>query len=229
MSEFEETAKATQEVAKTAGKAIDASRELGGFFNRVFGRSLDQLAGMGEDSLTYHRRVRQLRLAKRFEEIRKELGFDEPIDPIELKVGIPLIEAASLEDDDGLQDLYARLLATATNPGSKVKAKRAFVSILQELGPLEVLLLDLIYCAPGPLGTVVRTGTLPDRYAQNMDQGVPPPSHEVELALWTLARAGCIEPGSGFGGVTSITAVVLTALGRALVEAAIRVPPRPRD
>src|SRR5712664_1651930 len=50
--EIEETAKATQEVAKTAGKAIDASRDLGGFFSRIFGGSLEQLVGIGEDHLT---------------------------------------------------------------------------------------------------------------------------------------------------------------------------------
>jgi hypothetical protein len=70
--EIEETAKATQEVAKTAGKANDASRELGSFFSRIFGGSLDQLAGIGEDHLTVYRRTRQLRLAKRYEEIRKD-------------------------------------------------------------------------------------------------------------------------------------------------------------
>jgi hypothetical protein len=224
MSDLEESAKAAQEIAKTTGKAIDASRELGGFFSRVFGRSLEQLGGMGEDSLTYLRRVRQLRLAKRFEEIRKELGFDGPIDPVDFKLGLPLIEAASIEDDDSLQDLYARLLATATNPDSKARARRAFVSILQDFGPLEVLLLDRIYAAPSAMGTVVRTGGLRDRYAQDMDQSIAPPSPEVELALWTLARAGCIEPAGTYGGGTSIAAVTMTALGRALVEAAIRVP-----
>jgi hypothetical protein len=184
---------------------------------------------MGEDSLAFRRHVRQLRLAKRFEEIRKELGFDGPIDPIELKVGIPLIEAASLEDDDRLQDLYARLLATATNPDSKVKARRAFVSILRELGPLEVLLLDRIYSAPSGVGAVVRTGGLPDRYVQDADQSASHPSLEVELALWILARAGCIEPSVPYGGGTSIAAVTMTALGRALVEAAIIVPAQPSD
>jgi hypothetical protein len=53
--EIEETAKATQEVAKTAGKAIDASRELGGFFSRIFGGSLEQLVGIGEDHPTVYR------------------------------------------------------------------------------------------------------------------------------------------------------------------------------
>jgi Abortive infection alpha len=224
--EIEETAKATQEVAKTAGKAIDASRELGGFFSRIFGGILDQLAGLGEDQLTVYRRTRQLRLAKRYEEIRKELGFDGEIKPLELKFGLPLIQAASIENDDDLQDLYARLLATATNPDNKIGAKRAFVSILQELGPLEVLLIDKIYSAPNTPANIVRTGKFPENYSTNMDDANARPSAEVELALWNLARVGCIEPGGTYGGGTSIAAVTLTALGRVFVEAAIKVPPR---
>jgi hypothetical protein len=224
--EIEETAKATQEVAKTAGKAIDASRELGGFFSRIFGGSLEQLAGLGEDHLTVYRRTRQLRLAKRYEEIRKELGFDHEIKPVELKFGLPLIAAASVENDDDLQDLYARLLATATNPDNKIEAKRAFVSILQDLGPLEVLLIDKIYSAPSTPANVVRTGRFPEHYSTNMDDANARPSAEVELALWNLSRLGCIEPAGTYGGGSSIAAVSLTSLGRALVEAAIKVPVR---
>ena len=43
-NEIEETAKAAQEVAKTTGKAIDASRELGGFFVRIFGGQVGVVA-----------------------------------------------------------------------------------------------------------------------------------------------------------------------------------------
>ncbi|MGB8399086.1 hypothetical protein [Bradyrhizobium sp.] len=131
--EIEETAKATQEVAKTAGKAIDATRELGGFFSRIFGGPLTQLVGIGEDHLTAYRLTRQLRLAKRYAEIRSELGLDGKTKVVELKFGLPLIAAASIENDDTLQDLYARLLITATDPTSKIQARRAFVSILQDL------------------------------------------------------------------------------------------------
>ena len=92
--EIEETAKATQEAAKTAGKAID---ELRGFFSHIFGGSLEQLAGIGEDQLTVYRRTRQLRLAKRYEEIRKEMGFDGEIKQVEFKFGLPLTAAASIE------------------------------------------------------------------------------------------------------------------------------------
>jgi hypothetical protein len=221
--EIEETAKATQEVARTTGKAIDAGRELGGFFAKIFGGPLEQLAGIGEDWLTAYRRTRQLRLAKRFMEIRNELGFEDETKTIELKFGLPLIAAASIENDDSLQDLYAQLLITATDPNSKVEAKRAFVSILQELGPLEVRLIHMIYSAPVDADNVIRTAKLPDAYSSVTDDTNAQPSAEVGLALWNLVRVGCIEPGGTWGGGSSISVVTLTALGREFVKAAIDV------
>jgi hypothetical protein len=44
------------------------------------------------------------------------------------------------------------LLANATTEGTRVEAKRAFVSILQDFGHLEAKLLGMIYLAPaGPV------------------------------------------------------------------------------
>jgi hypothetical protein len=220
--EVEEAAKATQEVAKTTGKAIDATRELGGFLARIFGGSLTQLAGIGEDQLTAYRLTRQLRLAKRYEEIRKELGLEGATKTVELKFGLPLIAAASIENDDALQDLYAKLLVTGTDPNSKIEARRTFVSILQDLGPLEVRLIDMMYSAPVDADNVIRTASLPEACSPVGDDPNIQPSAEVGLALWNLVRAGCIEPGGTWGGGSSIAVVTLTALGREFVKAAIR-------
>ena len=62
-----ETAKAIQEVAKTTGKAIDASEKFGTFFSRFAQGSLEQCMGIFEDKLKYMRWERQLRLIKRAE------------------------------------------------------------------------------------------------------------------------------------------------------------------
>jgi hypothetical protein len=220
-SEIEESAKAVQETAKATGKAIDASRELGGFLRAVFGGSLEQLGGMLEDSLLMHRGVRRLRLIRRYNEIRIEMGLPPDVTkPVSLKFGLPLIEAATLEDNEILQDMYARLLANATDPTSAIEAKRAFVSILQDCGPLEVRLLEWIYHAPGEEG-FVRTARLPNEYLEyppSVDS-MEMPNPEVDLALSNLARLGCIEPVGMYGGGMPTRVVKITSLGRALIEA----------
>ena len=56
-----------------------------------------------------------------------------------LKLGIPWIENASLEDDPIIQDMWANLMANALNPNFKDKALRtAFISIIKELSVIDV-------------------------------------------------------------------------------------------
>jgi hypothetical protein len=42
---IEETAKAAQELAKTGSKAIDATRDVGGFLDRLFGEAIEHTVG----------------------------------------------------------------------------------------------------------------------------------------------------------------------------------------
>jgi hypothetical protein len=42
---IEETAKAAQALAKTSSKAIDATRHVGGWLDRMFGRAIEHTVG----------------------------------------------------------------------------------------------------------------------------------------------------------------------------------------
>lgn len=219
--EIKETAKAVQETAKVTGKAIDATRDLGGFFARVFGGPLEEAGGILNDQLKFWRAERALRLARRFEDIRLQYEISSPISPVPLNFGIPLLEAASLQDNDQIQDMFARLLVNATNPQTKVEARRAFVSILQDFGPLEALLLEKLCRTPkeGFLeGSSIMTANLPDAYGSKGDEDNRP-SPEVQLALWNLTRLGCVEPAGTWGGGSTVSVVTLTELGRELFRA----------
>jgi hypothetical protein len=220
-NDVQEAAKAVQETAKTAGKAIDASRDLGGFFARIFGGALEETGGIFTDQLKFWRARRGLRLAHRYEEIRAQFQVSGPVTPIGLNVGVPLLEAASLQDDDQIQDMFARLLVNATNPQSKIEARQAFVSILQDFGPLEALLLERLCKAPTEAfleGTAIMTAKLPDAYSSKGDENTLP-SRETQIAIWNLARLGCVEPGGTWGGGSTVSVVTLTELGRALFQA----------
>ena len=61
---IKETARATQEVAKTTSKAIDAGREMGGFVSQYISGPLEQSFGILEDKLKHIRWERKLRLIK---------------------------------------------------------------------------------------------------------------------------------------------------------------------
>ncbi|MDP2241886.1 MAG: Abi-alpha family protein [Burkholderiales bacterium] len=220
-----ETAKAVQEVAKATGKAIDAGQTFGGFISRYVAGSIEQGMGIFEDKLKYMRWERQVRLMQRSEQLLLEAGLTRPTRAIPLKLAIPLLEAASLEDDDYLQDLWARLLVNAANGGSHVSLHRAYIAVLEQLTPLEAVILQKIYSLPfdETRHNGVEAGKLPDDVAIWKDFGnrdsLPEPPEEVRLALANLARLDCIAIQKSAGGGEMFKRVIPTLLGKSFVEA----------
>ena len=211
-----EESKALEELAKTTGKAIDASRELGGFLSQYIGGSLEQAMGIIEDKLKYLRWERQVRLAERANALLAERGLPLPSRKIPLQIAIPLIQAASLEEDDWLQDQWAALLVNAGDATSHVQVRRAFISILEDLTPLDALLLKKIYSSTTvpDAEAEIWTTHLPDYITAEKpnQQNVRPPSH-VEISLGNLARLGLITTAMVWGGIAIFSCVHRTVLG----------------
>jgi hypothetical protein len=64
---------------------------------------------------------------------------------VNLKVLLPLLEAASLENDEDMAERWASLLASAADPSNEVSQEAAYIEILRQLSPTEVLLLEIFY------------------------------------------------------------------------------------
>jgi len=224
-SEIEETAKAAQEIAKTTGKAIEAGEKFGRFISQYIGGPLEQGIGIFEDKLKYMRWERQLRLMQRTNELLTTLGIAGPTKSIPAKLAIPLLQAASLEDDDYLQDMWAKLLVNATDGNSGIDLKRTYIDILERLTPLEVQLLEKLYEIPfeETQHHGIRTDGLPYEVTAGKEdderEDWNEPSDEIKLALISLAHVGCISPTRTIGGGEHFSSVNPTLLGRYFVDA----------
>ena len=219
-AEIVESAKAVQETAKATGKAIDASRDLGAFVARFIGGPLEQASLIVEDKLRYMRWERQVRFMGRAQELLEDVGLSEPTRAVPMKVAIPLLQAASLEEDDDLQDIWARLLVNAANADSGVDVHRMFITILEDFGQLEAVLLQAVYGAPAEIAEEgIPTARLPTSYI-DLPAGSEPelPSESVQLAIWNLIRLGCLASVQLWDGPT-IGKVNITTLGTRLIEA----------
>ena len=220
---MEEESKAVQEVAKTTGKAIDAAREAGGFIARFVSGSLEQGIGIFEDRLKYMRWERQLRLMRRAEDFLKQSGLSAPTRAVPLKLAVPLLQGATLEEDDDLQDRWAVLLVNAANASFGIEIRRSYVNILEQLNTLEVKVLDTLYSLPFEQSqhAGIITADLPHsaRIAQEKETGTIQPSEVLVLALSNLARLGCIRPTMTWGGGENFERVNPTILGRSFVNA----------
>lgn len=218
---LDEEAKAAQEIAKTTGKAVDAASKLGQFFARFVAGPAEQASGIVTDHLKFLRWERQVRLKRRMEEIMDEHGISEPTRRVPMKVAVPILEAASMEEEDELQDIWARLFVNAADAASGVEVSHSLITILKDFGSLEARILGTIYAvSPEQRAEGVRTlllpGAIPDT-PQDAALVLPPP--EVQLALWNLIRLGCITAAGTWGGGQNVGQVFLTALGEALVRA----------
>jgi hypothetical protein len=228
-NEIIEASKATQELAKTSTKALETAEKLGGFISTYIGGPLEQAMGIFEDKLKYIRWERQERLFLRAEKFLKEEGSARLTRPLPLKYAVPLLSAASLEDDDGLQDVWAKLLLNFTIETSSIEASRTYIDILERLSPLEVQIINAVYALDYDLAhhNGIATRELPDsaimipekpdeetREAMKIE-----PKVEVKLALANLDRLGIVAVSRSMGGGQLFGSLNPNLLGKAFHEA----------
>lgn len=180
-------AEASAEIAKTTSKGIDAAVGAGRFAKLVFGDLIVDAVGLLGDRLKFYRLERWHRLAASTEKRLLESGVE--VRPVPPKVAIPLIEHATLEDDDNLQDMWAELLATAMTDGEQDIEKK-FVSVLAELSLEDAMVLrrlydDWINRRPEKL---THSGTVA------YGRGIEGTHAYGTIAVITLARLGLITP-----------------------------------
>jgi Abortive infection alpha len=179
--------------------------------------------GIVEDRLKYMRWERQVRLIKRAHDFMKQSGMDAPTRSVPMKLAIPILQGASIEDDDFLQDRWAALLVNAANASFSGEVRRSYTSILEELTPLDARILDVIYALPFEESqhNGVITEALPNnvRIARSAEQSETLPPEEVVMSLSNLVRLGCLRAGMTWGGGEMYGKVNPTISGKAFVEA----------
>lgn len=218
-----------KEIAKTAGKIVDAGDKFASFIVRFSEGSLKEGFGIIEDKLRYMRWERQIRLMQKAEEYLDEVGLAAPTRPIQFKFLVPLLQAATLEEDDYLQDLWAALLVNFANTDSNVKITMSYIDILEKLSPLEAKILQTIYALPFEemkhAGIV--TTELPERAFKRSDDNQvndnqaeeSKMSTDIVLALANLSRLGCLNSARSWGGGEIFHTVNPALLGKHFVEA----------
>lgn len=144
-SEVIETAKATQEVAKVAVKGLETSEKVGRFLAKVLGEPIEIATGMLGDKLKFMRWERQIRLVDRVREINHARRIEGKEIPVLPKLVIPILENASLEENDLLQDLWAKLLSSAQGKDSSKVVRSAFIDIIKQLEVVDAQILELIF------------------------------------------------------------------------------------
>lgn len=125
----------TKPVAEISSTLVRAAN----FVGTIIGAPAEAAAGMLTDTLRDFRAQNLERIASKWEKKIAERGVSQStFDALPRGIGYRLIEAASLEDSDEIQDLWAGLIASGVD---KTIIQKGHVEILRSLGPLEARIL----------------------------------------------------------------------------------------
>ena len=223
----EEVAKAAQEVSKFGQSLVEAASKTGAFIAKTVGGPLETGIEIWHDRLKYARWERQVRLMKRADELLAGVRSGHKLRALPMNFAIPLLQAASLEDNDDLQDMWAKMLVNGLTSTNDADIRRANIDIMQSLSPFEAIILSKVYSIELDLAlsNSVITSDLPDQVVSSstLSRDVlshsKEPNEDVKLALANLNRLGCISLGTTWNGNQIFREVFHTILGKKFIEA----------
>ena len=130
-----------REIVKAGAETL--FKPFADLIDKLFGGAAEQIGGMLTDSLTARRRIRQIALLGKLRVAINEAGFEPQRIPD--SIWVPVLEAASLQDDETLQERWANLLANAADPEHRTSVLPSFSPILSELTSPQARLLSVLY------------------------------------------------------------------------------------
>lgn len=69
----------------------------------------------------------------------------EELDELPFGDALRTVETASYEEEESVQDLWARLIANAVDPTSHIAMKKVYLDLLRSISPAEAAFLDLLW------------------------------------------------------------------------------------
>jgi len=216
-------ADATKAVAEAGGAAIKAAGKFGSYFDGP----MRTIAIMMDGELRFIAAKRGLRLSDKWIALLAARGQAMPTRHIPPNFVVPLLATAVLEEDDDLQDTWARMLVNAGDATTEMELRTAYVEILRGMSAFDVRNLSVM--AEATLGfrgkvtiPILETWNLPNS-AKGLDEAAgagEPLSEAVGISINNLNRLGCIASASStLGGRPIFAFATVTSLGLALHKA----------
>jgi Abortive infection alpha len=195
----------SDEQAKLGKEIVEAIRGLFGGLTDIFGDLPKDLVGLIAGDRVKVRRAEQLAiLSAKTKKRLQDRGITEP-DPPSLKLALPILAAAGDESQEGLQDLWAGLLAAAMDPKRQGLVRQALISTVKEMDAFDALVFDVI-TKNGGSGWTNNADSITGLLVSTRD--------EVAVSLHNLLRLNLIASAA-----PSFNSVSLAPLGNLLMRA----------
>lgn len=124
--------------SSTIEKSLDLAKD---FLQKLIGPSVDELGLLFSDNVKLWRLKNQIRNLEKVKKIVDEEKID--VKQVNLKVLIPYLDGVSLEEDETLQDLWAKLFTNYIDT-SKNLTINVYPNILKQLSTNEVTILRFL-------------------------------------------------------------------------------------
>lgn len=231
--EVKEIAKAVTETAKLGNQSVKTTEKILTFIAKVFNEPAIEAAGIATDWLKVFRWKRLVVYSDQVNAILTQRGVKET-QSVPPKLALPILENATLEEDDELQALWATLMANAMDPSFKTELRMAYIDIIKSLNPLDVRLLKTFYEALKENPEVDWNNITKSTLAKEVickKMGIS--EQDYELTVFNLFRVQCLAPailnvgGIFFGGEPATTSkgsqvITMTPLGVKFVESCVQ-------
>ena len=183
----------------------EARNTLIEFSRKILGPSADDLGLIFSDQIRFWRLKNLIAISRKFDRICREKGIDPSEgNHLKLAVGLPLIEKASYQDDDFLQERWAHLITSSLSskkgPEIPLSLDITYVEILRQLSRLDCEVLGFIIengVRGRKKGAIIPILLEPDDLAAAFPESLTHISVEKLVALGCVSRDPKLplEPG----------------------------------
>jgi hypothetical protein len=197
------------ELALTAGTTAVAVPLAKDLLGKLLGPSAELLGDKLRDNL--------MAVLGKVETMAEESEVE--LKQIPARTGVPILEAARLEDDDWMQERWATLLFNAANPESKTVVRPAYIEILKQFSPQDAQFLKRIYLFPRkPEHMSILYSELETLYYSDNKPDDRQMIQEFDIILYNLTRLSLLAGERGFDK-SGEYGFAPTALGYAFLHA----------
>lgn len=178
---------AEKEKWKAVQKGLPLAKMAGRFIGTIVGPAAAALGGLLGDQMKAWRAANLDRIAQNWEQKRRERNIpNEIMQTLPFRDAVLVLDAASMEDNADVQELWARLIFCATSTGVNAERRKMHVDLLKSLNGLETRVLMQKFDEMDITGG--KAITLDTEWLKKINQ------NDLRLALQNLQRLGIITP-----------------------------------
>ena len=175
------------EMSLTLPNGIEGKIRLQNLDNRVVAKIGDVFI----DKLSWYRWCNAVKLFDKYEKIKKERGIEGKETPLPPKYLVEILDNGFIEDEDCLQELWAKLLVNWQDPNKKLDKRPIYLQIITSLTPTEVKIMDVVSKFSNINNYLVGTGRGID--SEKLISMIGVSEEDYHLSILNLFRCGCFE------------------------------------